>query len=98
MSPPAIRVEVAYAGPGGQALRRLRLPEGASVADAVRESGLAFEFPEIDLAVNRVGIYGRQVRLDTVLRDRDRVEILRPLKVDPKQLRRARAAKRTPGR
>jgi uncharacterized protein len=98
MSPPAIRVEVAYAAPGGQALRRLRLPEGASVADAVRESGLALEFPEIDLAVNRVGIYGRQVRLDTVLRDRDRVEILRPLKVDPKQLRRARAAKRAPGR
>jgi putative ubiquitin-RnfH superfamily antitoxin RatB of RatAB toxin-antitoxin module len=98
MSPPAIRVEVAYAAPGGQALRRLSLPEGASVADAVRESGLAFEFPEIDLAVNRVGIYGRRVRLDTPLRDLDRVEILRPLRADPKEIRRSRASGRRSGR
>jgi putative ubiquitin-RnfH superfamily antitoxin RatB of RatAB toxin-antitoxin module len=44
--------------------------------------------------VNRVGIYGRQVRLDTPLRDRDRVEVLRPLESDPKELRRARASKK----
>jgi putative ubiquitin-RnfH superfamily antitoxin RatB of RatAB toxin-antitoxin module len=91
MTRAALRIEVAYASAGRQALRTLTLPEGASVADAVRASGLIEEFPEIDLGVNRVGIYGRQVRLDAPLRDRDRVEILRPLRADPKEQRRARA-------
>jgi uncharacterized protein len=89
----AIRVEVAYASPRRRALRSVTLPEGSRVADALQASGLAADFPEIDLAVNRVGIYGRQVRLDTLLRDRDRVEVLRPLESDPKELRRARASK-----
>jgi uncharacterized protein len=86
-----MRVEVAYASPERQALRALELPEGASVADAVRASGLAEDFPEIDLKVNRVAIYGRRVRPEAVLREGDRVEILRPLRADPKDLRRARA-------
>jgi uncharacterized protein len=94
MSRGSLRVEVAYASPRRGALRKLTLPEGSCVADAVRESGLALEFPEIDLAVNRVGIYGRAVRPDTPLRDGDRVEILRPLVADPKESRRARAAAR----
>ena len=93
-----IRVEVAYASPERQALCELALPEGSSVADAVRASGLVEEFPEIDLAVNRVAVYGRRVRPDAVLRDRDRVEILRPLRADPKDLRRARASKSRPRR
>jgi len=93
-----IRVEVAYASRERQVLRELELPEGASVADAVCASGLVGEFPEIDLGVNRVGIYGRLVRLDALLRDRDRVEILRPLRADPKEQRRARAGERRKAR
>jgi uncharacterized protein len=91
----SLRVEVAYASPQRQVLRALVLPEGSTVADALRESGLAREFPEIDLAASRVGIYGREVTLAARLRDRDRVEILRPLRADPKDVRRARAGRRT---
>jgi len=72
-------------------LRALTLPEGSTVADALRESGLAREFPEIDPEAGGVGIYGRRVRLDEPLRDLDRIEILRPLVADPKEARRARA-------
>jgi putative ubiquitin-RnfH superfamily antitoxin RatB of RatAB toxin-antitoxin module len=87
-----------YALPGRQALRELILAEGSTVADAVRASGLLEEFPEIDLSLNRVGIYGRLAPLDAPLRDRDRVEILRPLRFDPKELRRARAGKKRSAR
>jgi uncharacterized protein len=90
----SIRVEVAYASPRRQALRTVTLPEGSRVADAIAASGLAHDFPEIDLAIDVLGIYGRRVRPDTVLRDRDRVEVLRPLKADPKEARRARAGRR----
>lgn len=90
----SLRVQVAYASPQRRVLRALTLPEGSTVADALRESGLAGEFPEIDLAASRVGIYGREVTLAAALRDRDRVEILRPLRADPKDVRRSRARKR----
>jgi uncharacterized protein len=93
-----LRVEVAYASPQRQVLRELTLPEGSTVADALRESGVAREFPEIDLATSRVGIYGREVTLAAPLRDRDRVEILRPLAADPKEFRRARARTMRPAR
>jgi putative ubiquitin-RnfH superfamily antitoxin RatB of RatAB toxin-antitoxin module len=88
----AMQIEVVYALPGRQVLRRVSLPEGSTVEDAVRASGLPAEFPEIDPA--RVGIYGKSVPPDTILRDGDRVELYRPLKADPKEIRRARAAKK----
>jgi putative ubiquitin-RnfH superfamily antitoxin RatB of RatAB toxin-antitoxin module len=75
-----------------QVLRRVLLPDGCTVEDAIRASGLAEEFPEIDPA--RVGIYGKTVPAGTALRDRDRVEIYRPLRADPKEVRRTRAAKK----
>lgn len=85
-----LRVEVVYALPGRQALRRVSLNEGSTVEDALCASGLLAEFPEINAL--RVGILGKPAPRDTVLHDRDRVEIYRPLKVDPKEVRRARAA------
>lgn len=90
----SLRVEVAYATPARQALRSLTLPEGSTVADALRESGLERDFPEIDVAGNGVGIGGRRVALDAPLRDLDRVEILRPLAAEPKEARRSRARSR----
>ena len=51
-------------------------------------------FPEIDLTINKVGVFGRLCKLDQVLKTGDRVEIYRPLLVDPKEMRRTRAAKR----
>lgn len=58
---------------------------------AIERSGVLAEFPEIDLGRNRVGIYGKLVALDSPLEEGDRVEILRPLTVEPTVARRRRA-------
>jgi len=87
-----MRVEVAYALPHKQELICLRLPEGATVQDAIEASGLLQRYPEIDLGgLNKLGIYAKVVKSDEVLRDYDRVEIYRPIKADPKQARKQRA-------
>ncbi len=88
-----LRVEVVYATRERQARYAVELPDRATVRDAIEASGVCADFPEIDLAANRVGIYGRLAPLEATLRDRDRVEILRPLVVDPKEARRRRAAR-----
>lgn len=90
--PDVIRVEVAYALPGTQTLLALEVPEGCTAAAAVRLSGILEKHPDIDLAHARLGVYGKHVKADTPLRDRDRVEIYRPLIADPKEVRRQRAA------
>jgi len=86
-----LAIEVAYALPLRQEIVCLRLPPGASVREAIEASGLRQRFPEIDLARNKIGIFGKQASLDTTLADHDRVEIYRPLIADPKELRRRRA-------
>jgi putative ubiquitin-RnfH superfamily antitoxin RatB of RatAB toxin-antitoxin module len=89
-----IDIEVVYALPEKQVVRQMNLPEGTTVEQAVKLSGILLRFPEIDLLKNKLGIYGKLVPPTTVLRDRDRIEIYRPLKVDPKEARRKRAKKR----
>ena len=91
MSPPEIVVEIVYALPHRQVLRRILLPDGSTVEDAIRVSGLRAEFPEID--PTRVGIHGKPVPVTAILRDQERVEIYRLLRADPKDVRRTRAAK-----
>ena len=86
-----IRIEIAYALPAQQALQSLDTPVGTTVEHAIQQSGVLRRFPEIHLAKNKVGIFSKLVSLDTVLRDRDRVEIYRPLIADPKEIRRQRA-------
>jgi len=86
-----IEVEVVYALRLAQDSTRLRLPLGTTVAQAVARAGLALRHPEIDLGPGRVAVYGRLVSGDAILRDGDRVEILRPLSADAKELRRGRA-------
>lgn len=86
-----INVEVVYALPRRQPLLQVRLAEGATVEDAIRASGVLDAFPEIDLAQNKVGIFSKLVKMDEKVRDRDRVEIYRPLIADPKEVRRKRA-------
>jgi uncharacterized protein len=88
-----MRVWVVYALPDRQALEELQLPESATVAEAVARSGLLQRFPEISSRPLACAIFGRVVAASQVLRPDDRVEILRPLQVDPKESRR-RAAKR----
>jgi putative ubiquitin-RnfH superfamily antitoxin RatB of RatAB toxin-antitoxin module len=86
----SMRIEVVYALAEKQELAALDLPPGSTVLDAVRASGLLQRLPHIEL--DRVGVWGRPVKPDTPLRDRDRVEIYRPLIADPKEVRRKRAA------
>jgi len=91
MNAASINVEVTYALPGQQLLLQVQLAEGATVEDAIRASGVMTTFPEIDLAKNKVGIFSKLVKLDETVRDKDRVEIYRPLIADPKEVRRKRA-------
>ena len=87
-----ISVEVVYALPQKQEVLSLKIRSGALVSEAIARSGILRDFPEIDLASAKVGIYGKQVKLDAMLRDKDRIEIYRPLIADPKEIRRKRAA------
>jgi uncharacterized protein len=80
-----LRVEVVHARPDGAEIVEIRLPDGATVRDALAASGLKG---------NQAGIFGTRVTLDTRLADGDRVEVYRPLRVDPKEARRARARRR----
>lgn len=89
-----IRVEVCYALPDRQFLKALRLPEGSTLRQAVEQSELLREVPELDLESAHVGIYGKLKTLDTVVRDHDRIEVYRPLIADPKEARRRRAGKK----
>ncbi|MBI5660489.1 MAG: RnfH family protein [Nitrosomonadales bacterium] len=86
------RIEVVYALPREQALLELQVPPGTTVAEAIRVSGILQAHPDIDLARNKFGIFGKLTQADAVLRDRDRIEIYRPLRADPKEARRKRAA------
>jgi len=87
-----IDVELIYALKDRQKRVRLSVDEGCTVKDAVERSGLLAEFPEIELGKNKVGIWNKLAKLDAVLRDKDRVEIYRPLIADPKEVRKQRAA------
>lgn len=83
---PRLRVEICYALPDRQALVQLELAQGATAGDALEASGLAPGGDRVPL-----GIFGRAVKASTVLRDGDRVDVLRPLAADPKETRRLRA-------
>jgi putative ubiquitin-RnfH superfamily antitoxin RatB of RatAB toxin-antitoxin module len=87
-----IHVEVVYARPERQEIAGVSLPAGSTVEQAIAASGLLSKYPEIDLAKNKLGIYAKLAKPDTALRDRDRVEIYRPLIADPKEVRKQRAA------
>lgn len=89
-----MKIEVAYAKPDIQLVLDLELPDGATAEQAIRASGMLARFPEIDLAVNAVGIFGKTCALDQPLKPGDRVEIYRPLPADPKEARRGRAVKK----
>ena len=86
-----IEVEVVYALPNEQTLLRVRVAAGATVAQAIAISGLRERYPDVADRAPRVGVWGKFVSGDTVLQAGDRVEIYRPLAVDPKEARRRRA-------
>jgi putative ubiquitin-RnfH superfamily antitoxin RatB of RatAB toxin-antitoxin module len=87
-----LKVSVAYVGPNDQVLRPLEVRIGTTVREAIEQSAVLTRCPEVDLAVNQVGIFGKLAKLDQVLEDGDRIEIYRPLIADPKEARKRRAA------
>ncbi|MBM7344231.1 RnfH family protein [Pantoea coffeiphila] len=88
---PDIAVEVVYALPEKQYLYSVKVPEGSTVEDAIKASGVLDLRSDIDLQENKVGIYSRPVKLHDEVQCGDRIEIYRPLIADPKELRRQRA-------
>lgn len=90
-----VDVEVACASPAKQVLIPLRLPRGATVGDAIAASGVARQFAGTPIDALQVGIWGRLVERDHAVRSGDRVEIYRPLQIEPREARRelARAGK-----
>jgi uncharacterized protein len=86
-------IEVAYAMPDREIIIALKLPRGSSANDAIERSGILQQVLDIDLAKNKIGIYGKLCALNQALHQHDRVEIYRPLTIDPKEIRRLRANK-----
>ena len=85
------RVCVLYSPAPRQVLEwKVALAPGATVLHALQTSGLPAAFPDLDLHEANVGVWGRKARPEQLVRDGDRVEVYRPLKVDPKLARRER--------
>lgn len=85
-------VEVAYALKEKQTLLSIEVKDGTTIKQAIDISGILEIYPNIDLTKDKVGIFSKFAKLDTVLREKDRVEIYRSLIADPKQVRKERAA------
>jgi putative ubiquitin-RnfH superfamily antitoxin RatB of RatAB toxin-antitoxin module len=88
---PQITIEVVFAKPGEQFMEQLHIPADTTIEMAIRQSGVLDRFPEIDLAQNKVGVFGKAAALKSTLNDGDRIEIYRPLIADPKEARKKRA-------
>ena len=86
-----LRIQVCWGSPGKQLIKDMELSAPVTVEQAVRASGILEELPDITLVDNEVGVFSERRRLGDLLRDGDRVEIYRPMQVDPKTARRRRA-------
>lgn len=89
----SITIELTYALPDKQTLLTFSIASNTTVQQAIETSGILKLHPEIDLSQNKVGIWYKTTKLDTTLKDGDRVEIYRPLIADPKEVRKRRAQK-----
>ena len=86
-----ISIEIVYASKEKQVVLGLQVTVPCTVGEAIQQSGILKQFPEIDMQVNKIGIFSKLVALDRILQAGDRVEIYRPLALDPKQARLQRA-------
>lgn len=91
-TPETIRIEVVYPLPHEQLLLSAQVAEDASLRDGILASGVLERYPELKLETLEAGIFGKLSKLDAPLRERDRIEIYRPLIADPKAVRKQRAA------
>jgi uncharacterized protein len=87
-----LNIEVCYALPEKQLLIPVKVAPGATLQQVLEASGILEKHREIDLKKNKFGIFAKLSKLDSILRDGDRVEIYRPLIADPKEVRKQRAA------
>lgn len=87
-----IEVELVYINPEQQFLNKIKIPVGSTIRQAIDQSDVLSRFEEINLEKNKVGVFSKTQSLDYVLKEGDRVEIYRPLIVDPKEARRQRAS------
>ena len=88
-----MRVEIVFALPERQELFEVAVEEGATIDDVIAKSGLARLFPGQDLRALQAGIWGKVVARDRVVREGDRVELYRPLEIDPKEARRLKVGR-----
>ena len=88
-----VEVEIVYGKIGGAQVIRQQVPNNATLRQAIEQSGILEMYPDIDLDSNKVGIFSRKRELHDLVHAGDRIEIYRPLKVDPKEARRRRARK-----
>ena len=86
-----MEVEVAFALPDRQFLDTVTVPDDATVADAIQQSGIKRRFPGIDFDGLQTGVWGKPVERAQKLRNGDRVELYRPLEMDPREARRLKA-------
>ncbi|RKS17572.1 hypothetical protein BJ917_4746 [Pseudomonas sp. WPR_5_2] len=95
MAEAVIEVEVVYAAVDRQVLLSVQVPPGSSVRAVLLQSGIGKAFPELDLAVCPVGVFGKVIADpdSRAVQAGDRIEVYRPLLADPKEVRRLRAAK-----
>lgn len=89
-----INIEVAYATTERQKIIKLEVDSGTTIIDAVRQSGITDVFPDLDIETASFGIWSKVKPASTVILDGQRIEIYRPLLVDPKESRRKRAEKK----
>ncbi|WP_295009480.1 RnfH family protein [uncultured Dechloromonas sp.] len=78
-----MQIGVAYSEPGQQIWLNIEVPDESTVKEAIERSGILRQFPHIDLGAQKVGVFGRLVKLDAALKAGDRVEIYRGIVADP---------------
>jgi putative ubiquitin-RnfH superfamily antitoxin RatB of RatAB toxin-antitoxin module len=78
-----MQIGVAYSEPGQQIWLNIEVPDTSTVTDAIERSGILKQFPHIDLTTQKVGVFGRLVKLDAALKAGDRIEIYRGIIADP---------------
>jgi putative ubiquitin-RnfH superfamily antitoxin RatB of RatAB toxin-antitoxin module len=93
MNKTTLRIEVSYAASDRQQIMAIEIEDGSTIEAAIVASGILEIFPEIDLAKQKVGIFSHPRQLQDFVEAGDRIEIYRPLLIDPKEARRAKAKK-----
>ncbi len=86
-----ISVELVFATPDKQVLQSITLPEGSTVDDVIGAGNLKRDFPDLVQEGMQAGVWGRPVDRDHVVKEGDRVELYRPLEIDPREARRLKA-------